>query len=156
MHQLKKSWTPCLPPPLVMPRHVLCRIMSTIGALPAETGGLLLGPIDSDDVTGFYFDTTADCTRTTYAPDHVALRKKLKEDWLPYGLDFKGFAHSHPRNFDHPSGGDIRYIRRLLEINPGMNAFFCPIVIPHEFRIRPFVVLRDEPDRPRETVLRIV
>lgn len=48
-----------LPAPSIwMSRHVHCQIMCTIGARPAETGGILLGPVGSDDVTDFYFDTS--------------------------------------------------------------------------------------------------
>ncbi|MDB5328324.1 MAG: UBA/ThiF-type NAD/FAD-binding protein [Phycisphaerales bacterium] len=156
MQQLKKSSASLSTPPIVMTRHVLCRIMSTVAALPAETGGILLGPIGSDDVTGYFFDTTAQCTSVTYSPNHVLLRQKMKEEWLPYGIDFKGFVHSHPGTSAWLSGGDLTYIRRLLEINTDMNVFIAPIVIPRQFRIRPIVVLREQPDRPRETVLRIV
>jgi proteasome lid subunit RPN8/RPN11 len=150
------SSAPALVPPIVMTRHVLRRIMSTVGALPAETGGILLGPVGGDDVTGFYFDSTARSTGSTYTPDVSVLSRKLKEDWLPHGLDMKGFVHSHPGASDRLSGGDTCYIRRLLEINADMNAFIAPVVIPRQFRLRPILVLRAEPDRPRETVLRIV
>lgn len=143
-------------PPIVMTREVLCRIMRSIGALPAETGGILLGPVDGYDVTGFYFDRTAQCTGGTYTPDIDTLRQKLKSEWLPYGLDFKGFVHSHPGNFDRLSGGDLTYIRRLLERNPDMDRFIAPIVIPNQFRIRPIVVLRSEPDVPRSTLLQLI
>jgi proteasome lid subunit RPN8/RPN11 len=139
-----------------MTKHVLCQILSSVCALPAETGGILLGPIGSDEVTGFYFDVTASCSGATYSPDHVTLRRKLKEEWMPYSLDFKGFVHSHPGTLDRLSGGDLIYIRRLLEINPDMGMFIAPIVIPHQFRLMPIVVLRSQPQVPRRTVLRLL
>ena len=73
-------------PPLWMCRHVRCQIMCTIGARRPETGGILLGPIGSNDVTDFYFDATAACTGATYSPDHVTLRRKMKETGCPPGL----------------------------------------------------------------------
>ena len=143
-------------PPIVMTRSVWRGIFRTVGMLPAESGGILLGPVGSNDVTGFYFDHTARCTGGTYAPDHVTLRQKMKEEWLPYGIDFKGFVHSHPGNLDRLSGGDMIYIRRLMERNADMSAFIAPIVIPHQFRLRPIVVLRSNLSMQHPTVLQLI
>ena len=74
----------------------------------------------------------------------------MKEQWLPAGIDMKGFVHSHPGSFDRLSAGDLVYISRLLEINDDMPFFTAPIVIPSEFRLRPLVVLRDNPKTARE------
>lgn len=127
--------------------------LTAIASRPPESGGLLLGPMGGNDITDFYFDATANCTGGTYSPDTVALSRKLKQEWMPSGLDFKGFVHSHPRRFDRPSSGDLRYITRLLEINPEMTQFAVPIVIPGEYRMRPFVVLRRESHAAREAEL---
>jgi proteasome lid subunit RPN8/RPN11 len=143
-------------PPIAMSRQVVCQIMCTIGVHAPETGGILLGPIGSHHVTDFYFDSTARVTISTYTPDHLTLRRKLKEEWLPAGLDFKGFCHSHPGRFDRLSDGDLRYIARLLEKNPDIAAFPAPIIIPSEFRLRPIVVLRDSPQVQRPTTLRFI
>jgi proteasome lid subunit RPN8/RPN11 len=143
-------------PPISISRHVVCKIMCSVGAHGPETGGILLGPIDSSEITDFYFDVTAQCTGATYSPDHLTLRRKMKEEWLPAGIDFKGFVHSHPGSFDRLSDGDLRYIRRLLDKNPDIEAFAAPIVIPREFRLRPIVVLREEPQVQRPTTLRII
>lgn len=142
-------------PSIVVQRRVVCRIMCSVGVQPAETGGILLGPIGSGEITDFFFDASASCSSVTYTPDHVTLRRKMRDEWLPAGLDFKGFVHSHPGNFDRLSGGDLAYIRRLLEKNPDIAAFAAPIVIPHQFRFRPFVVLRERPDHGYATTLQI-
>lgn len=129
-----------------MASHVCRGILSVNGALPAETGSILLGPIGSNDITDFYFDHTAACSAGTYAPDHVTLNRLLKTLWMPNGLDFKGFAHSHPRGFDRLSGPDLQYIGRLLKANPDMTVFSAPIVLPSEYRLCPFVVHHDRPE----------
>ncbi|HEX3355754.1 MAG TPA: Mov34/MPN/PAD-1 family protein [Tepidisphaeraceae bacterium] len=132
--------------PVVIMRHqVLCQIMNTIAARPAETGGILLGPIESEVIDDYYFDATADCSQVTYSPDYLTLRKKMKEDWIPGGRDMKGFVHSHPDALDRLSGGDLEYIRRLLKSNPDMQQFVAPIVIPSQFRIAVFVVRQQQP-----------
>ncbi|HYE20294.1 MAG TPA: Mov34/MPN/PAD-1 family protein [Tepidisphaeraceae bacterium] len=144
-----------LTPPLRMCRHVRCRILCTIGALPPETGGILLGPIDGDRVTDFYFDATAACGGATYTPDVATLRRKMRDEWLPAGLDMKGFVHSHPGGFDRLSGGDMEYIGRLLDRNPDMRMFAAPIVIPESYRLRAIVVTADRPFVQRPTTLEL-
>lgn len=143
-------------PPIWMHRHVLCQVMSTIAARRPEAGGILLGPIGSSFITGFYFDATASCSGVTYTPDHVTLARIMREQWLPAGIDMKGFVHSHPGGFDRLSAGDMTYIRRLLASNEDMSVFAAPIVIPEAFRLQPIVVIRDDPDRQRATTLRLV
>jgi proteasome lid subunit RPN8/RPN11 len=142
-------------PQICMSRHVRCQIMCTIGALSPETGGILLGPIGSNDITDFYFDATAICSYGTYTPDYVTLRRKMKEVWMPSGIDMKGFVHSHPGGLDRLSQGDLDYIRRLLQKNPDMSVFAAPIVIPEAFRLRAIVVLADQPSIQRPTNLQL-
>jgi proteasome lid subunit RPN8/RPN11 len=142
-------------PPIRMSRHVSCQIMSTIGARPAESGGILLGPIGCDNVTEFFFDRSALCSGAAYTPDHVTLRRKMKEEWMPSGLDLKGFVHSQPASFNRLSAGDLAYIRRLLQSNPDMSVFAAPIVLPQTFQLLPIVVLADQPHLQRLTTLQL-
>jgi len=132
--------------PVVKIAHSVCKdILLTIGARPAESGGILLGPVGTNDVTDFFFDNGGSCTGSTYSPDYVTLRQKMKEEWLPTGIDMKGFVHSHPGSFDRLSIGDMVYINRLLDKNEDMTMFVAPIVIPSQFRLSPLVVLRNKP-----------
>lgn len=132
--------------PIVRIAHNVCKdIMLTIGSQLAERGGILLGPVGTNDVTEFFFDNGGSCTGSTYSPDYMTLRQKMKKEWLPAGIDMKGFVHSHPGSFDRLSTGDLAYINRLLDKNDDMTMFIAPIVIPSEFRLRPLVVLRDKP-----------
>jgi proteasome lid subunit RPN8/RPN11 len=143
-------------PPIWMNRRVLCQIMCTIGARRPETGGILLGPIGSSFITAFHFDGTASCSTVTYSPDHITLRRMMQDVWLPAGVDMKGFVHSHPGSFDRLSEGDMIYIRRLLEKNLDMTVFAAPIVVPGAFRMRPIVVLSNQPTVQRTTTLRLI
>lgn len=132
-------------------------ILLTIGSRPPETGGILLGPIGTDEITHFFFDDDANCTRKTYSPDHVKLNQKLKEEWIPAGIDMKGFVHSHPGNYDTLSPEDLAYINRLQknEKNEDMATFIAPIVIPSQFRFRPIVVLRERPGVQLDAILKL-
>lgn len=143
-------------PPMRMRREVARKIMCSIGARKPESGGILLGPVGSNDITAFYFDATARCTGGTYSPDAETLKHKMRDEWLPSNLDCKGFAHSHPAGYARLSGGDMRYIGRLLEINPDMSMFSAPIVLPQHFRLCPFVVLADRPHVQHATRLSFI
>lgn len=134
-------------PQLRIEKIVYRCIMLTIASQPPETGGILLGPIDSNDITDFYFDHSALSTGATYSPDHVTLNQMMKERWLPNGIDMKGFVHSHPRGVDRLSSGDLTYIARLLKSNDDMEFFAAPIVLPDQYRMCPFVVSRNAPQK---------
>jgi proteasome lid subunit RPN8/RPN11 len=142
-------------PPIRMSRRVHCRIMCSIGARPAETGGILLGPIGGNDITDFYFDAAACCTGSTYTPDHLTLRRMMKEVWMPSGIDMHGFVHSHPRSLARLSEGDMIYIRRLLDKNPDMSVFAAPIVLPQAFCLQAIVVLANQPCVQRSTYFQL-
>lgn len=133
-------------PQMRIKQAVFTEIIFEICPRPVEAGGLLLGPIGSNDITDFYYDQGANSSGVTYSPDYITLGKKMKEEWMPSGLDMKGFVHSHPGNFDCHSRGDLIYIARLLKINPDMDIFFAPIIIPSKYFMRPLAVLRDNPN----------
>lgn len=126
-------------------REAFDKIFFSICSRPAESGGILIGPIGTDDITDFYFDAGGTCTNASYSPDYITVNKMLKELWIPNGLDYKGIGHSHPGNLDWPTPADLAYIRRLLTINEDMEMFFAPIIIPPEFRMRPTVVFKNNP-----------
>lgn len=126
------------------------KAMNSICSKPAESGGIWLGPVGTNDITDFYFDQGAKCTGSTYSPDYVTLNNKMKEEWLPAGIDMKGFVHSHPGRMDRLTQGDLSYIQRLLSKNSDMEMFIAPIVIPGEYRMRAMVVLRQDYYQPRE------
>jgi proteasome lid subunit RPN8/RPN11 len=126
-------------------REAFDKAMFAICPKPPERGGLLLGPIGSNDISDFFFDAGANVTGASYSPDYVTLNRKLKEEWIPAGIDYKGAIHSHPGRLDRLSSADLIYIGRLLTANPDMPMFVAPIVIPPEFRMRMMVVFRDNP-----------
>jgi proteasome lid subunit RPN8/RPN11 len=133
-----KSWAD-----INMTREAFDKAMLSICSRPAESGGLFLGPVGSNDVTDFFFDSGGHVTGASYSPDCVTLNKKMQEEWIPAGLDMKGFVHSHPRRLDTLTYEDLMYIKKLLIANPDMSVFIAPIIIPPEFRMRAMVVFKD-------------
>lgn len=129
-----------------MTRHAFDKMMNELCSRPAETGGLLLGPVESNDVSDFYFDTGGTVTGASYSPDFKTLNRKLITEWIPAGFDYKGIAHSHPGILDELTQKDLLYIRRLLAANPDMPLFIAPIIIPPAFRMRTMVIYRDNPN----------
>ncbi|MHC4160011.1 MAG: hypothetical protein ACYSSO_13140 [Planctomycetota bacterium] len=128
-----------------MRREAFDKAMLSICSRPAESGGLLLGEIGSNDVCDFFFDSGGNFTHSSYSPDYLTLGKKMKEEWMPAGIDMKGMAHSHPGRLDVLTNEDLMYIQRLLKANSDMSMFIAPIIIPPEFRMRAMVVFKDNP-----------
>ncbi|MBI9017054.1 MAG: Mov34/MPN/PAD-1 family protein [Phycisphaerae bacterium] len=135
-------------PDIICHRNVISKIFNTIGTKPAETGGILLGPLNKNEISDFYFDNDGQCSKATYTPDYAKLTHLLKTEWADEGIEMKGVVHSHPNRFDRLSGGDLTYIERLLKCNPRDDFFIAPIVIPEEFRLIPWMVLRGQYNNP--------
>jgi hypothetical protein len=131
-------------------REAFYQMMRQLSSGHAERGGILLGPIGKNYITYFYYDHGGACTGTTYSPDYVMLNRKMREQWLPAGLDMKGFAHSHPGNLDSLTAGDMSYIKRLLHKNYDMDKFVAPIVLPNQYSVRPLIVSRDRMDSAQQ------
>jgi hypothetical protein len=113
---------------------VLRGIGATVGALPAETGGMLGGDPASGVVTHFWFDSKASRSGSTYSPDCNLLNGVLSREWNPNGVRLMGFVHSHPRGCRRPSKGDEIYARRILHAIPDLERLWLPIVIPRDDR----------------------
>lgn len=88
-------------------REAFYEFMHTLSSRPAESGGVLLGPVNSDAITHFYFDSGGVCTGNSYSPDYNSLNRKLRQQWRPAGLEIKGIAHSHGGNLNSLTYGDM-------------------------------------------------
>lgn len=108
----------------------LSKMVKEIGQWPAETGGILLGPIGKDGISQFFFDHNASNHRQTtqYHPSYEQLTR-LCQQQVENDLEMKGFAHSHPgRQFNYPSVGDMTYVGEFFKENPDLNTFYLPIM----------------------------
>lgn len=136
-------------------RKVLREAMEKIGSIPAESGGILLGPRGCNYVTHFYFDRGSRNSSTSYTPDYKTLNLKMRTEWKPAGLRVRGFIHSHPGNLDTLTAGDISYIQKLMDRN-NMDMFVAPIILPHQYSIRPWVVSRNNMYRVQQAYFEII
>jgi hypothetical protein len=127
-------------------RKAFYELRHKLSSRPAESGGVLLGPANSDAITHFYFDSGGVCTGNSYSPDYNFLNRKLRQQWRPAGLEIKGIAHSHGSNLNILTYGDMRYIKRLMSRNHGMRMFVAPVVLPYQKSIHPMIISRDSMD----------
>lgn len=138
--------------PVAISESVYAAIASTVGSLPAETGGMLGGSRISGIIDSFEFDTTSVNSAATYTPDISVLNQILAERWNPEDTQLVGMIHSHPSGCERPSLGDERYAERILAAIPDMGRLVLPIVQPGEsgsMRLRTFVATRHRERRAR-------
>lgn len=119
-----------VPRTLRMTAEVFDHIRSTIGIIPAESGGILGGNRETGEVTRFYYDWDADDQgHSHYTPNTEAINEVIKLQWRPQGIDFLGSIHSHSKGVTSPSAGDSIYARHILEALE-LPYLLTPIVIP--------------------------
>jgi len=106
---------------------VLEKIAATVGSLPVETGGALLGDYTSGVINDFIFDEDAETTSVSYIPSR-RLVDRVNEAEYSNRLQFKGVLHSHPGDFDIPSGPDANSFFEGLRANPELSRYLAPIV----------------------------
>lgn len=105
----------------------LDQVSATVGQHPVETGGAILGDYTSGVVTTFLFDGDAETTSVSYIPSRE-LSRRVNEAEDAKRLQFKGVLHSHPGNFDVPSGPDANSFWVGLAENPELSRYLAPIV----------------------------
>lgn len=139
-------------------------IINTVGILPAESGGILLGKRSDFIVQKFIFDKNGSTWQTGYDPDIQFLNAEIKKAWENDGLEFLGFIHSHPRGFKRLSNGsngygDISYANKILEAIPSMEKILLPILFPtadgQQLEIFPFVAYKNNVENYFEVSLNI-
>jgi proteasome lid subunit RPN8/RPN11 len=111
-----------------------------------ERGGLLLGPLETEQVTIFVPDRTGESRPGSFTFDHARLNAALA-GWLAQGFDCKGFAHSHPPGCTELSDGDLEYVRGILALPANdVTEVLMPVVC--DGRMHGFIVYPDRPNEP--------
>lgn len=126
-------------------------LMATVGTLPPETGGLLLGSREDNIVRKFVFDKWGSRSHISYDPDPSKLNSILKHEWRENRLALIGWAHSHPTGASRMSGdyggntGDVGFLRAIFEAMPSIETFVVPILfsgVGGAQTIHPYIVER--------------
>ncbi|MBB1502705.1 ThiF family adenylyltransferase [Propioniciclava sp. MC1683] len=104
----------------------MATLHATIGLQRAESGAVLFAD-DSGVITMAAFDAGSRRTGSTYTPD-LAFVKAI-DRWASrrQGLQFVGFAHSHPAGNTRPSGPDREYANRLMAFKK-IDQLWLPIL----------------------------
>lgn len=106
---------------------VIDEIMSTVGSLPPESGGALMGGYSTSTIVRFVYDPAAQVTGASFIPSRQ-LTEEVQAVENSHGLQFKGVLHSHPGSFDRPSGPDHSSFLDGLVANPELGRYLAPIV----------------------------
>jgi len=113
-----------------MTGEVFESIKDTIGAVKAETGGIL--GMKDGKICKFFFDNEGDCSHITYSPNIERINKEL-EGWTDEDVVYMGAIHSHPGGIIRPSMPDVKYVEQILRHNlstfeGAIPFFYVPIV----------------------------
>ena len=123
---------------------VFFKILKTLGSLPAEAGGILLGPADNDIITHFIFDKYAHTTNSTYSLNTDYLNPILSE-MTDAGFEIKAIIHSHPQGYRKLSPQDIAYFTSQIK-KLGLEKLAVPLIFSArdgQLDFLPFVIYSD-------------
>lgn len=126
-----------------MKRQVYNDIKTSIGSMPAESGGVLLGNSNSLVIECFVFDLMAATNQTVYQPNTKFLNSVLK------GREnqFLGIAHSHSKGGRTLSQQDrnAAWSNMTSPGNPHLHAYMMPLIQTtpdtKRFEIIPYIVI---------------
>lgn len=141
-------------------------ILQTVGVLPPETGGILMGFREDYIVRKFIFDKTGSRWSTGYDPDVDFLNNCLKQEWGKNRYSLLGFLHSHPRGVARLSGdmgkgyGDLGYLKAIFRNIPDLQKFLVPIMFSSHSgnipKIFPFIATRNRVEDYKTARLRVL
>ena len=149
-------------PTVKIRRSTFERIKLTVGKIPAEQGGILLGNRDGNDrekfvIEDFVFDNEAKTSAGTYTFNHEFLNRILKAAYPNFQL--VGYLHSHPPRCRELSLPDRRYFSEQFKYIE-TEKFITPIVISEadtgRFEFIPYITHRDDPFNPEMGFLEII
>ena len=123
---------------------VVLEILTTVGALAAESGGILGLALNGCEISKFFFDSAAARTSVTYSPSTEILDDVIN-GWGEEGVCFGGFLHSHPLGCMRPSQSDVRYAETIINALD-LDELLLPIVQQDgdAALLYPYIVVRQE------------
>lgn len=106
---------------------LLDKLARTIGAVPPERGGALIGTYGGEMLFGFVEDHDGDYTGVSYDPSAQITEHVQRLEDLQIGF-LAGTVHTHPAGIMDPSGPDRYATERLLELNHKMTQTYVAIM----------------------------
>lgn len=117
-------------------RKVYDELRESLGSRVPECGGVL-GAIPGEAVSEFYFDALGTSTESSYTPDVDSINRVLTEDWAPRGIVMVGIVHTHAREGNFPSCGDLYYCEQIMNA-AGLTRFYLPVVTLSPFTLHAY------------------
>ncbi|MEM6719190.1 MAG: Mov34/MPN/PAD-1 family protein [Bacteroidota bacterium] len=121
------------------------QMLTTVGSVAAEAGGLLFGTSNDYVVQEFVYDKDAVTSRSTYtfnAPYLNTMIDKMRKK----GLELIGFFHSHPPGATQLSSPDRMYFTSQFKNFPHLEFFVVPLMFPAtdgKYNFIPFIINKD-------------
>lgn len=118
------------------------QMLTTVGSIGAEAGGLLFGTSDDYVVQQFVYDKDALTTRSTYTFNAPYLNTMI-DKMRVRGLELLGFFHSHPPGATQLSMPDRNYFKSQFRNFPHLDYFIVPLMFPATdgaYNFIPFVI----------------
>lgn len=131
-------------PKLLITRPAYDQAVAALASREPEFAVFLLGPKDHPAVTHVIPDTTGEGTPASFRVGARRLNEVLRQ-YVPLGLDGKGFWHSHPAGCERLSEADLAFARKLFA-NPNNDAREILMPITSGGKVFPYVVRRDRPN----------
>lgn len=100
--------------------------------LPPESGGIIGGT--NGIVTEIHFDAGQNSNHhpAIYVPNIESLNKVIAE-WSLSNIEFYGIFHSHYPQDRTLSTGDIKYIKKIMQVMPSeIQLLLFPIILPRQ------------------------
>ena len=133
-------------------------IVNTIGRLPAETGGVLMGNENDYVIRKFIFDKKAKTTDCTYTFDTEYLNHEIHKVWEEEQLVCIGIIHSHPFGCECLSNEDVRYFNNLFN-HIHRPLLLTPIVQTMNdgiFKIIPYILFNKSCSAVKADMIKII
>ena len=98
---------------LRLPRNLYEQIMTTIGVVPTESGGIF--SVNENTVSDYYFDVDAGTGKRCYQPTALRVEENVNR-WLQEGKSF-GYIHSHRPGLTQLSPMDLHCAQVNIRCN---------------------------------------
>lgn len=105
------------------------QMLTTVGSVAAEAGGLLFGTSDNYIVQEFVYDKDAVTSKSTYTFNATYLNSMI-DKMQEKGLELIGFFHSHPPGATALSSPDRMYFSSQFKNFPHLDYFVVPLMFP--------------------------
>ncbi len=124
--------------------EILHEILGHMPEVPPEAGGIIGGK--DGRVCLWEYDAGYDTRGCAYCPN-VDFLNKVIETWVGQGYNFMGILHVHFGGSRELSGGDKRYIERIMRAMPlYITQLYFPIIVQPDAEMVSYVAYKSLSD----------